>query len=102
MVARLELMIFCVALVGCASQLVTNVSAASTASAAPTPKMVYYKTGATQEEFERTRARCLAQAETAKAASTDPNPWARLATWMAVNRNCMRADGWVLVPERPK
>jgi hypothetical protein len=61
--------------------------------------MVYRKVGATQEEFERTRARCLAQAETAKAASTDSNQWARLGTWTSVYRNCMRAEGWVLVPE---
>jgi len=85
-----------IALTGCAGT--TKVEPAP----AFAPKTVYYKAGATQEEFERTRARCLAQAESAKAASTDPDEWARLGTWMAIYRNCMRADGWMLVPEGTK
>src|SRR5260221_1674475 len=32
----------------------------------PPPKQVYYKDGATNEEFQRTRARCLMQAEMAQ------------------------------------
>jgi hypothetical protein len=57
----------------------------------PPPEMVYFKEGASPEDFQRKRAACRAQAWTA-----DPN---MDFTWPLVFRNCMRADGWVLVPK---
>jgi hypothetical protein len=65
----------------------------------PQPKQVYHKEGATNEDFQRAKARCLIQAETAKSASNDPNPFARAGTWVLVYRACMRADGWILVQQ---
>jgi hypothetical protein len=66
----------------------------------PPPKpSVYYKEGASNEHFQRARAGCLGRAEIAESGSTDPNPFGRVATWMMVYRTCMRADGWVLVPQ---
>jgi hypothetical protein len=50
----------------------------------PPPK-VYFKPGATHEEFERTKARCMMQMDF-------DAPW----KWAF----CMRAEGWVLVPQR--
>jgi len=79
----------------------SRTSAGQTAVASPSliPKQVYRKDGATNEEFQRTRARCLMQAEIAESASNDPNGWSRAGTWMMVYRTCMRAEGWVLVKQ---
>jgi len=65
---------------------------------APPPKEVYYKRGASNEEFERTRARCLMQAEIARSNSNEP-ALLKVGTLFTVFRACMRAEGWVLVRE---
>lgn len=54
----------------------------------------YFKPNATTEEFERTKAECLARAETAAAASTDPSPMSRSSTRLTVFGYCMRSHGW--------
>jgi hypothetical protein len=55
----------------------------------PKPQPVYQKAGATNEEFQRTKARCLLESGMGGA---DFNPLAL--------RLCMRAEGWVLVPQQ--
>ena len=79
---------FCAILAG------TVVGSAQTAS-----PMKWFKPDGTNEEFQRAKGRCLAQAETAEAASTNPNGFARTATWMAVFQGCMRGEGWIYAPE---
>lgn len=97
---RLLVIPLALALVGCAHRAPAPAAPELSAPPAPAPRpLVYTKPGATHEEFLRTKARCLAQAETAKAASTEES-WARVGTWIVVYRNCMRADGWALVPGR--
>jgi hypothetical protein len=49
---------------------------------------VYQKPGATDEEFQRTKARCLVQSGIGGA---NFNPLSY--------RLCMRAEGWILVPQ---
>jgi hypothetical protein len=61
----------------------------------PPPKLVYNKPGATTEEFERTRAGCRVQADIGGGGLFGDTPW----TALSIQRNCMRAAGWVLVPE---
>jgi hypothetical protein len=57
----------------------------------PEPKMVWHKDGAwTQEEFQRTKARCIMLAE-----MNDPYKFVIIA------ETCMRSEGWVRVPEQP-
>jgi len=70
-------------------------------SAQPSPSkpMVYRKPGATNEDFQRTRAACNMRSEIAESSSTDPNALARVGTWATVYRMCMLAEGWVLVPQ---
>jgi len=52
---------------------------------------------ASENEFQRTKARCLTQAEMARSQSFDPNSWAQLGTRQTVLNRCMRSEGWVLV-----
>ena len=66
----------------------------------PPVEKVYFKRGASNEDFQRARANCLMRAEIAESGSTDPNGFARTATWITVFTTCMRADGWVRVPKR--
>jgi hypothetical protein len=60
------------------------------------PQTIYYKPGATYEEFQRTKERCTVKAEKAE---TDADPFSRwsLRTRAVVYGNCLRADGWVPV-----
>ena len=80
---RWRLLFATLLLAGCASQ--------PPPRPAPPP---FFKEGASTEEFNRTRVRCLAQAEGASAESTDPHSQARI--WRVVFVGCMRAEGWVL------
>ncbi len=80
------------ALAGCAHDKAPT-SAAAPADPAlkpPRPADVWTKPGATTEEFQRTRARCLLRA---RFGSEDYN----VATYPL----CMRAEGWVLGPPTP-
>jgi len=61
---------------------------------------IYFKAGATTEDFQRAKAACLGHAEIVESGSLDPNALARAGTWLAVYRTCMRAGGWVLIPKR--
>ena len=71
-------------------------AAAANGCYGPTPvrKQVYQKQGATNEEFQRTKAHCLMQAEIAESGSRDPNSWSRLGTWTVVFRSCMKGGFW--------
>ena len=84
------------ALAGCA-QRAEIASPAAPPPPPPAPKKVWFKAGSSNEEFARTKARCIAQAETASAASPDPMTGA--GHWMVIFPSCMRAEGWVLVNE---
>jgi hypothetical protein len=53
----------------------------------PPPKKQWYKQGATAEEFQRTRARCIMNAESA-ASTLDTR-------WGVIFLSCMRSEGWV-------
>lgn len=64
------------------------VEVAQATPAAPPPKMVYSKPGGTNEEFRRTRAHCLVQAELGPPES-----------WVVIYTSCLRAEGWVRVPQ---
>jgi hypothetical protein len=61
------------------------------------PAKVYFKPGASSEEFQRTRARCLVQAQTAEAGSQRAYDF---MTFTIVFEGCMRAEGWVLVDKK--
>lgn len=65
----------------------------------PPKPPAYFKQGATNEEFQRTKAGCMMKAEIAESSSTDPNQLAKSVTNMLVFGNCMRADGWVLMQQ---
>jgi hypothetical protein len=62
----------------------------------PEPPMVYYKPGASDEDWQRAKARCLMQGEMAKSTSQTPGD-----TFAIVVVTCLRADGWVRGPARP-
>jgi hypothetical protein len=58
----------------------------ATPVAEPAVEKVWYKSGATNEEFERTKARCMLQANLG-------------SLYFAANFTlCMRAEGWTLGP----
>jgi hypothetical protein len=86
-------------LMGCVHDQAPVPVATATPPPKPAPALVYFKQGASNEDFQRARANCLMRAEIAESSSTDPDGFARAATWMTVYRTCMRADGWVLVPK---
>ena len=66
----------------------------------PEPKKGWSKEGAwTNEEFQRTRARCIMYAETNQARNAWGGPFGN--SWALLATACMRAEGWVLVPEKP-
>jgi hypothetical protein len=83
--AHMILLTLSVALTGCASADPPQAPVPPAATPPPAPS-VWYKAGATQEEFQRTRARCLLQAG-AGTANFDFEPVAFVL--------CMRAEGWV-------
>lgn len=55
------------------------------------PEMVWFKRGASAEDFQRAKAGCIVQAE----AGSGGNP----LVWTAIFPNCLRAQGWVLIPK---
>jgi hypothetical protein len=82
------------ALGGCLTQ---QEAVAPVAAAPPPPppvERVYEKPGASNEDFQRARARCLMNANMTTGLYDDP------LRWTSVYRSCMRADGWVLVAKR--
>lgn len=60
----------------------------------PPPPPVYFKQGASNEDFQRAKARCFANAHTTANVLDDPD------RWMFVYQQCMRSDGWVLASKR--
>lgn len=54
----------------------------------------YVKTGGTEEEMQRTLAKCRVQA----AMTPGEGAWGAL-TAASVKKNCMRAEGWVREPD---
>jgi hypothetical protein len=59
----------------------------------PQPQMVWMKPGASNEEFQRTRAGCMLRMWEAE--NSNPNG----VGWVTVFPLCMRAAGWVQVPK---
>jgi hypothetical protein len=59
----------------------------------PAPETVWSKPGATDEDFQRTRAACLLRQMEAE--NANPNSWG----WIMVFSLCMRASGWVHIPK---
>jgi predicted small lipoprotein YifL len=83
--AQMIFLTLLVALAGCASADPLQAPVSPSATPPPAP-FVWYKADAAQEEFQRTRARCLLQAG-AGTANFDFEPVAFVL--------CMRAEGWV-------
>jgi hypothetical protein len=54
----------------------------------PPPPKHWYKQGASTEEFQRTRARCIMNAEMSDGGDA--------GRWTVIFATCMRAEGWVL------
>ena len=88
---------------GCGSAGGLRFGAAGCAAASPLPpepRKVWSKEGAwTNEEFQRTRARCIMYAATNQARNAWGGPFGN--SWALLATACMRAEGWVLVPEKP-
>ena len=82
-------------LAGCAQPPPVAVAAPSPK---PEPKMAWDKPGASNEEFERTKARCIMYAETNQMRNAWGGPFGH--SRLILFTNCMRAEGWVLVPEK--
>jgi hypothetical protein len=86
---------------GCIHDAAPVTPAAAAPPPAPPPEMVWTKPGATNEEFQRTKAACILRMEedeTAIKAANPGNPWASLRA-ITVFPLCMRANGWVQVPK---
>jgi hypothetical protein len=68
-------------------------AASAVAAAPPPPELVWSKPGASNDEFQRTKAACLLRLTEFQAAS--PGNWSALTIFPF----CMRANGWVEVPK---
>lgn len=55
------------------------------------PETAWFKRGATDEEFQRARSTCIVEAESGSGGNT--------LSWTVIFPNCMRAQGWVLIPK---
>jgi hypothetical protein len=74
---------------------VAPVSAPVAPPVPPKPAVAYFKEGASEEEFQRTKAACIMKYEMAAGAASDefgPN-W---GLGLSVFGSCMRSQGWVL------
>jgi len=57
----------------------------------PAPEFVWSKPGASNDEFQRTKAACMLRM--LEAENANPNGW----SWAGILPLCMRAAGWVRV-----
>lgn len=67
----------------------------------PQPKMVWTKVGegdASNEAFQRIRARCVMYAEANQVRNAWGGPFGN--SWVVLADACMRSAGWVQVPEK--
>jgi hypothetical protein len=91
-----------VALAGCITDQAPVAPAVAAAPPPPPPlARVWTKPGATNEEFQRTKAACILRMhedEVAIKAADPGNPWAGLGA-ISFFPLCMRAAGWVQVPK---
>ena len=74
-------------LIGCAHEQALVPVAQATPPPKSTPPLVYFKQGASNEDFQRARARCRMNSEMSMDMFNDPY------RWLMIYRSCMRADG---------
>lgn len=80
-------------LAGCMHDAPPVTPVAASSPPPPRPEMVYFRQGASGEDFERARAQCRMNANMKVDVFDDPY------RWTMIQRDCMRAAGWTLVPK---